>query len=112
MAKTRDSYIVTGSTPDEMKRSMNFLLQRLADRMDRIEGIRGTASIESTLDMNANRITELAEGEEDTDALNRDQADLTGASPTFATITTTGDATIGGDIEVLDSNSTVIHSLE
>ena len=46
MAKTRDNYQITGQTVEELVRNLNFLLQRLADRMDKIEGIRGTSSIE------------------------------------------------------------------
>lgn len=60
MARTRDNYQVSGRTIEDLARSLNFILQRLADRIDRIEGIRGTASIESNLDMNQNVITEVA----------------------------------------------------
>lgn len=118
MARTRDNYQVTGRTVEELARSLNFLLQRIADRMDRIEGIRGTASIESALDMNLNRITELADAEEDTDALNREQADLTGASPTFSSLTSSTfvdvgtDLSVDGVIEVFDDDGHLIHSME
>ncbi|HEY6225410.1 MAG TPA: hypothetical protein VIW26_16625 [Gemmatimonadales bacterium] len=68
MTRTRDNYQVHGNSVTELIASLNFLLQRLADRMDRIEGIRGTASIESNLDMNANVITEVGGGSFDDDA--------------------------------------------
>lgn len=116
MAKSRDNYQVSGQTLDELTRNLNFLLQRLADRIDKIEGIRGTSSIESNLDMNQNTITELGSGAEDTDAARI--ADLTSANPEFATVTTTGnadiggDVSIGGDIEVFDENDQLIHSME
>ena len=112
MARTRDNYQVTGRTVEELVRNLNFLLQRVADRMDRIEGIRGTSSIESALDMNSNRITEVADAVEDTDALNREQADLTGASPTFTSMTISEDLDVGGDITVYDADGNLIHSLE
>lgn len=124
MAKTRDSYRVTGRTVEELQRELNFLLQRMADRMDKIEGIRGTPSMEAALDMNSNKITELAPGTDDTDALNAEQADLTGSSPTFSSVTVTNEATVGttlsvgtdltvgGDIRVYDDDDTLIHSME
>lgn len=46
MARTRDNYQVNGNTVDELRTSLNFLLQRIADRLDGIEGIRGSAELE------------------------------------------------------------------
>jgi hypothetical protein len=74
VAKTRDNYQVTGGTVPEVVRSLNFLLQRIADRLDRAEGIRGTASIESDLDMNQNVVFDLAGGQDEADSARR--ADL------------------------------------
>lgn len=110
MAKTRDNYQVQGRTVEEVARNLNFILQRLADRMDKIEGIRGTASIESDLDMNLNRIREVAEGSEDTDAART--GDLLLEPLRISSLEVTGDVEVGGDITVLDSNSTTIHSME
>lgn len=77
MAKARDNYNISGSTVEELKRALNFLLQRLADRMDRIEGIRGTATMHSDLDMNGNRAIDLGPPDEDTDsARSQDLQDL------------------------------------
>lgn len=59
MAKTKDNYQVTGRTVQELVMSLNFLLQRMADRMDKIEGIRGTASIESELEIGTNLDVDL-----------------------------------------------------
>lgn len=104
MAKTRDNYQIAGQTLDEVTRTLNFILQRMADRMDKIEGIRGTSSIESDLDMNQNRVTDVAAGTVSTDAARR--SDLTPTSPTFT------DVTVEGDLEVKDANGVVIHSME
>lgn len=77
--------------------------------MDKIEGIRGTASIESDLDMNMNNITELEESVVPTDAVV--QAEIAGQglditdSPTFADITITNDASIGDELTVVGSSS-------
>ena len=65
---SRDRYLVTGLTLEDVKNELTFLLQRMADRADQIEGIRGTANIQSVLAMNANRVTGLADGEDDQDA--------------------------------------------
>lgn len=118
MAKSRDSYIIAGKTVEELSRNLTFLLQRFADRMDKIEGIRGTASIESDLEMNENRVTEVADASADSDALNKSQADLTGSNPTFNSIMTTTsltvgtDATVRGNAYVYDATGNLIHSLE
>jgi hypothetical protein len=74
-SRTRDNYQVTGNTVPEILMSLNFLLQRFADRIDRLEGIRGTASIESNLEMNDNQITEVGGGAVEDDAARL--ADLT-----------------------------------
>ena len=49
MTKTRDSYLLSARTVPELVRELNFTFQRIADRLDKIEGIRGSASIENDL---------------------------------------------------------------
>lgn len=111
MAKTRDNYQVTGQTVEEVKRSLNFLLQRIGDRMDKIEGIRGTSSIESDLDMNSNRVTDVAAGSATSDAAR--VGDLLSLPPTFNGATLTGDLEVtDADIFVYDADGNLIHSLE
>jgi hypothetical protein len=56
---TRQVYIVSGSSLDEVKIDLNRNLQAMADRMDKIEGIRGGSNIESNLDMNDNTINNV-----------------------------------------------------
>ena len=80
--------------------------------MDKIEGIRGTSSIESDLDMNFNRVTEVADAELSSDALNKAQADLTGDAPTFESLAITNQLIMTGNVYVYDDTGTLIHSLE
>jgi hypothetical protein len=110
MAKSRDSYRITGRTVEELQRELNFLLQRMADRMDKIEGIRGTASIESNLDMNQNRVTHVAVGSAQSDAARI--GDLLEVPPTFNGVTLTGDLVANADIKVYDADGNLIHSME
>jgi hypothetical protein len=126
MAKTRDNYSVSGNTVDELKRSLHFMMQRMADRMDKIEGIRGTASIESDLEMNDNAVKEVGAGAEDTDAarlgdlleepLTLSQLTVTGNS-SLTTVTISGDTTTEGDVQVdgiitvRDADGHIIHQL-
>lgn len=110
MTKTRDNYTVTGNTVEELRRSLNFLLQRMADRIDKIEGIRGTSSIESDLDMNSNRVTDVGPGSSQSDAARI--GDLLEEPPTFFGVTLTGDLDAEADIFVYDDDGNVIHSLE
>ena len=51
MTKTRDSYLLSARTVPELVRELNFTFQRIADRLDKIEGIRGSASIENDLSL-------------------------------------------------------------
>lgn len=95
MAKARDNYNISGSTVEELKRPLNFLLQRLADRMDRIEGIRGTATMDSDLDMNGHRAIDLGPPTDGTDSAR--SADL----PTFDQgLAITGTVEVDGALHV------------
>lgn len=56
MAVSRENYQVTTTDPEGMQLRVNSVFQSISDRLDKIEGIRGEASIESDLDMNDNTI--------------------------------------------------------
>ena len=121
MAKTRDNYSVSGNTVEELKRSLNFILQRFADRIDKMEGIRGTASIESDLEMNDNAVREVGAGSEDDDAARLidllteplSLSELTVNGETFLSdLEIEGDASVTGDVFVYDADGNLIHSLE
>ncbi len=56
MATSKENYQVTTTDPQGMQLRMNSIFQSVADRLDKIEGIRGEASIESDLDMNDNTV--------------------------------------------------------
>lgn len=47
MPKAREFYLVTGNTVQEIKTQLNGFLSRLADRVDKIEGLRGELETES-----------------------------------------------------------------
>ena len=68
MAKSIRFYNITGSTLEEIRHSLQFHFLNVGDRLDQIEGIRGAASIASALAMNKNKVTGLADGEDDQDA--------------------------------------------
>lgn len=126
MAKTRDNYSVSGNTVEELKRSLHFMMQRFADRMDKIEGIRGTASIESDLEMNDNAVKEVGAGAADTDAarlgdlleepLTLSQLTVTGNS-SLTTLEISGDTETEGNVQVdgiitvRDADGHIIHQL-
>ena len=104
---SREHYTVQGATVPELVRTLNFILARLADRIDKMEGVRGTSTIESNLDMQSNRITDVAAGTDNADASIVSQ--LVDSGPTFSGLTLTGDMVTTGSIKVVDSNGTVIH---
>ena len=68
MAKSIRFYNIIGVTLEEIRNSLQFHFLNVGDRLDRIEGIRGAASIASALAMNENKVTGLADGEDDQDA--------------------------------------------
>lgn len=122
MAKTRDNYTVTGNSVPELINSLNFLFQRLQDRMDKIEGIRGQPSIEADLTMNNSVIADVGGGLLTSDAARL--ADLSDYAQTAQTETISGtwtfqqNTTFEGDVIVqddavlvYDANGTLIHSL-
>lgn len=51
MAISKQAIIVSGATLPELIQSLNFQFQYISDRLDQIEGWRGTSTIESNLDM-------------------------------------------------------------
>ena len=114
MPKTRDNYQVTGATLDAVLRSVNFLFQRMADRIDRMEGIRGEPTIEAPLNMANNPVNDVGAGTDDPDAARLDDVDgifdqdrsIEGAW-TFEELTR-----FEGPIRVYDATGTVIHSFE
>jgi hypothetical protein len=136
MTATRDNYQVQANNLQELVLGLNLLFQRMADRMDKIEGIRGTPEIFSNLDMNGFQITDLLQSSGTTDAVNKselsDQTLSTTDSPTFQSLTLTANLSISGTLDVtgiatliglvqnetdsayykyIDSNDTVIHSI-
>jgi len=44
---TAQFYIISGANLEEVKQSLNFHLQNIADRLDKLEAIRGTPSLSS-----------------------------------------------------------------
>lgn len=47
MAETREVYLITGNDLESVKRQLNGFLARLADRVDKLEGLRGELETES-----------------------------------------------------------------
>lgn len=107
MAQSRDLIqVVTDNS--QLDTQLNLVLQRIADRLDKIEGLRGTATIESHLVMSGNNVQQVASPVNNDDATilsNLPGQDLdTSDSPSFSGVTATG------AIQYIDSNGTVIHS--
>lgn len=110
MPKSRDSVVLTGRTPEELARQLTFILQRLSDRLDQIEGIRGTATIQSDLVMSENKVREVGAGSVDTDGARL--GDLPEEDVTFNSVTTTENVEVGGDLKVYGDDGLLIHSME
>lgn len=104
VAKSRDSFVLSAQTVQELQLQVAFLLQRLSDRMDKIEGIRGTSTIESDLNMSSNRVRSVGAGSESDDGARL--GDVPQDDVEFNNVSLTG------DLKVYDSNDTLIHSLE
>jgi hypothetical protein len=68
----RRAYRVNAPTVDEI----NFQLAQIADRMDQMEGFRGTPKFEANIDFNTLKGINVDSGTEDTDLPNVGQVDL------------------------------------
>lgn len=108
---SRENLQVTGNDLAEIKRSLNFQLQRVADRLDKLEGVRGTSTVLSNLDLSGNSLI---------NAGNFDQNLGSADTPTFGGLTIAGSVDITTNLTVeaildtdsltvTDTNGTVIH---
>lgn len=72
MAKeSRSTYQVNNLTIEEL----NFAFRLIADRLDELEGRRGTPAFKADVDMGSNKITTLGTGTSAADATRKDQVD-------------------------------------
>ena len=69
MATTKEIYRLNSLNVEEINR----LLQRLQDRLDKIEGWRGTPEFQADISLNSNKVTEVADATADTDSPNLGQ---------------------------------------
>ncbi len=44
MPQTKDSYLISGNSLEDIKRELNFVMQRIMDRLDKMEGVRDVSS--------------------------------------------------------------------
>lgn len=95
---SREGYRVQANSVEDLVRNLNFHLQSIAGRLDKIEGIRGLATMESDLDLTGHRLLN-ASG-------TPDQSLDTGDTPSFE-----GLVIAGGSITITDSNGTIIHQM-
>lgn len=123
---SRETYTVNAQDLQTLLISLNFQLQRISDRLDKIEGVRGTAKIESELDMSSNKIVSTQAPVDGTDvaiknSLVNQGLEVTDA-PLFASLTldnTSGDTVLLIDtatgisrLEMLDDNNEIIHQFK
>ena len=52
MSKTRENYQLSANSVYELVAQLNFILQRISDRLDKIEGLRGESEVEQVLKVN------------------------------------------------------------
>jgi hypothetical protein len=71
MAETRQHYFLEDNSVEAIQRIFNMLM----DRLDELEGYRGTPTFRNDIDMTENRITNMADAIEGTDAITSGQAD-------------------------------------
>lgn len=51
MAVSKEIYQISATELPQLVNDLNFILQRLSDRFDKLEGLRGDAKINKTLDV-------------------------------------------------------------
>lgn len=57
MAKTHYYTIENPSSLEDLKNQMNMILRRLSDRLDKIEGIRGSSTVQESLSIEVDSLT-------------------------------------------------------
>lgn len=112
MTASKEGYRIAAADLPTLSLQLNFHLSSIANRLDQIEGWRGTSTINSNLDLTQNSLINVG---------NFDQNLGTADAPVFGGMTIDGDVEITGttitttsqaDIfQVTDSNGTVIHQM-
>lgn len=69
MKESRSSYLIS----DLNLTDLNFVLSQIADRLDELEGRRGTPSFNSDVDMNGNKVTDAAAATNASDVVTKSQ---------------------------------------
>ena len=69
MKESRSSYLIA----DLNLTDVNFVLSQIADRLDELEGRRGTPSFNSDVDMNGNKVTDAADATNTGDVVTKGQ---------------------------------------
>ncbi len=64
-------YVVSGNDIDGVRRGVNAALAQISDRLDEIEGYRGTPTFQRDISLRGNRITNVAASRDDDDAVKR-----------------------------------------
>ena len=91
--------------------AINFVLSLLGDRIDELEGRRGTPKFKSNVDMGANRITGVGSAEADSDAISLVGATAVAGEVASATVNTALSPAQNwvSYRRVVDENGTIIH---
>lgn len=129
--EAREVYQLQGTSVQEINR----LLARLADRLDQIEGRRGTPEMFANVDMRGNRVTEAGASAGGGDYVSRqefspqalaflesiagDTVDLSGVTMAAGELAVAGDAVIGGTLTIgirwripaADHADTILHGV-
>lgn len=118
MAASKEGYRVSANDLPSLSLQLNFHFSSIANRLDQIEGWRGTSTINSDLNLTQNNLINVG---------NFDQNLGTTDQPSFGGLTIEGDVAVTGtllsasmsvsgtgDFDVLtitDSNGTILHQM-
>lgn len=107
MTASKEGYRVSARDLPSLSLELNFHFSSIANRLDQIEGWRGTSTINSNLDLTQNSLINVG---------NFDQNLGTADAPIFGGMTIDGDIAVTGSIDgdvlkVTDSNGTILHQM-
>ena len=105
----KETYQINANTVQELTQTLQFILNRISDRIDQLEGNRGNPTFNANLDLQSNKITQLGEGTDESDGTTVSQIIDDSDAPTFTNINVTNKIT-AGKVLVYDSNNELIHS--
>lgn len=113
----KETYQIGGASVEELTQRLNFVLNRIADRFDQLEGNRGNPTFRADLRLETNKITGAGAGSDSADGVVVSQILDDKDAPTVTNLNVLNNVNVGGSVITTegaflfyDANGELIHS--